>query len=49
MKVSCNNCRKQWRCLEASREYPCKDYRGRKKDEKRTEMHGAEKSEPADH
>ena len=48
---TCSTCRNCWRCMESDREYPCKDYKkkARKRDEKRTEMHGTEKSEPADH
>lgn len=36
--------------MESDREYPRKDYKkkARKRNEKRTEMHGTEKSEPAD-
>lgn len=36
--------------MESDREYPCKDYKkkARKRDEKRTEMHGTEKSAQPD-
>ena len=46
MRKSCSTCRSCWRCMESDREYPCKDYKKkvRKRDEKRTEMHGEELS-----
>ena len=48
---TCSTCWKRWRCMESDREYACREYekKARKRNEKRTEMHGTEKSEPADH
>ena len=29
MKTTCKECRRFKRCMESSREYPCKDFAGR--------------------
>ena len=49
MKVSCNNCRKQWRCWESDREYACREHekKVRKRDERGKKHRVHEPAEPA--
>ncbi len=48
MRWLCRDCQKAWRCLESSRDYPCKDYvrkERKKRERERNPVH--EPAQPA--